>query len=311
MRHALLGVMMGVAIAGALMWSCTGNNKTDGLACANSSTCGAGRVCNMGYCIVGTFRDAGPDAPIDAAICPDVCPGTACNFQTRTCNITGTGSGNITCPTGWNCVIGCASNGACEDIHCTSSLSCTVTCGTQGACNNITCSTGTCDITCDGNDTTEACGNITCTGGKCGVNCLGSASCGGIALGAGGGSAICSGGSACLDITCGAGPCDVQCNSGSAACGTITTAGGAATVNCMGSNACGNILSGSGALDATCTSGSAACGTVDCAASCRCDVSCPAGDCGTNTCPVAGGGPCINGTTNECDSAVKPACKKC
>lgn len=309
MRHAVVGALAGLSLAIALMWSCTVDRKTDGLTCASSATCGAGRVCTQGYCVVGTFRDAGPDAPIDAAICPDVCPGTACNFQTKTCNITGTGSGNIACPAGWNCVIGCASAGACQDVNCTQSLSCKLTCGTVGACNNVNCTVGTCHITCDGNGTTEACGNINCTGGKCDVNCLGSASCGSISLGAGGGSAICSGGSACLGVTCGLGACGISCSGGSAACGDITTDGGSATVSCMGSNACGNITSGTGALAATCSGGSAACGTIDCVSSCKCDVTCPTGDCGTNTCPVAGANPCVNGTL--CDSTVKPACSHC
>ncbi len=314
MRAGWLGAAAGiVAGVAAVLWSCTGDNRSDALKCSSSATCDQGRVCMQGYCVVGTFRDAGPDAPIDAAICPSVCLGNQCNFATHTCNVTGTGSGTITCPSGWNCVIGCAGSGACGDIHCTQSSSCKITCSAADSCGNITCSAGTCNIECDGNGTIRACGNIDCTNARCTDTCLGSIACSGLMFGAGGGSATCNGGSACANITCSAGPCNIDCTGGSAACGTIGTDNGSAVVTCNGSNACGDITTGSGSLNAMCLNGSAACGAINCATSCQCDVACsPLTNCGVNTCPPSNMGSSCTTTGlagAACDSTFRNNCK--
>src|SRR5205823_7257021 len=102
--------------------------------------------------------------------------------------------------------------------------------------------------------------------------------------------------------------------SGSNACGTVSCTTGYCNATCAGgSAACGNITCGIGRCAANC-SGSAACGTISCPQSCRCDVTCPAGDCGANTCPIVQGNQncTVGGAAGaNCNSLAFPQCKKC
>src|SRR5262249_18451068 len=159
------------------VWSCTVNRRSDALACSKNSDCGTGRFCSQGYCVIGSPMDAAIDAPIDVAICPPQCG--QCNFGNKTCTITGTGSGAITCPAGWNCTINCNGTAACGDISCTMAQSCDVTCGSDRACGNITCDTASCTTHCTSSGSAgSACGNLSCTSGTCDATCDGSNACG-------------------------------------------------------------------------------------------------------------------------------------
>lgn len=213
MKPAVLGTLVGT-IAGALLWSCSVNRVSDDLKCDSNADCSLDRVCVSGYCVVGQnpLLDA---RPADAAVCPAICGG-ACDFQTSTCTITGTGSGNITCPTNWNCVINCGTQGACGTISCTAAASCDIHCTTGSACLGITCQTKDCDVECVGD---KACGSISCTSGRCRTDCSGgSAACGTLNCGTGECSATCVGSgsgsdSACSAINCANScKCDVSCN---------------------------------------------------------------------------------------------------
>ena len=145
MRPAAIGIVIGAAI-GALLWSCSVNRVSDGYACTDNAQCANDRVCSQGYCVIGQRPvDA---RPLDAAVCPAACD--SCDFQTTTCTITGTGSGNLTCPTGWNCDINCGTTGACGTISCTNAASCNIDCTADMACLGITCNTKDCTVTCTG-----------------------------------------------------------------------------------------------------------------------------------------------------------------
>jgi len=264
-RAGVVGAIVGT-VAGALLWSCSVNRVSDGFKCDSNADCALDRVCTNGYCVIGQnpLLDAPPQ---DAAVCPAICGGT-CDFQTTTCTITGTGSGNLACPPGWNCVINCGATGACGTINCTAAQSCDVHCTAGSACLGITCQTRDCNVECVG---PRACGNISCTSGNCNADCSGgggSAACGSISCTSGDCNATCAGSNACGGISCTTGRCRTDCSGGSAACGPLTCGFGECSATCVGS--------GSGA--------DSSCGSVNCANSCKCDVSCNGT---TNICPAS------------------------
>jgi hypothetical protein len=124
-------------------------------------------VCEGGYCVV------------DQNACPSVCNGGCDN--SGTCNVTGNGGDNITCPPGKTCNISCVGN-ACGDITCTNADKCMIMCIGNSACGDVTCGAADCIVTCTG---TNACGAVTCGAqqggsklGRCRVGCTGTASCG-------------------------------------------------------------------------------------------------------------------------------------
>jgi hypothetical protein len=296
-RPAAIGTLLG-AVVGALLWSCSVNRVSDGFKCTTHADCDPDRMCTQNYCVIGPrpLVDAAPQ-PIDAAVCPAACGGT-CNFSTMSCTIIGTGSGNITCPTGWNCNIMCPTSGACGTINCISAASCDIDCTADNACLGITCNTHDCKVDCTGQ---KACGNIACTTGDCTVNCSGG-----------------SGSAACGTISCTTGDCTATC-AGSAACGAMSCTTGACTETCSGgSAACGTLDCGTGPCLATCTGLEPACGQVNCASSCKCDVSCNGT---TNACPAVmncpdrapGAAYCTAGGSNgeRCLSTFASQCNNC
>jgi hypothetical protein len=119
----------------------------------------------------------------------------------------------------------------------------------------------------------------------------------------------CSNGRTCVSnycVTSAVGGCPVECDSCTGtACNILVTSGGkditcpagfSCSIMCSGDGACGDIVCGPDACTITCQ-GTAACGTIDCATSCSCQVNCPSGDCGGNTCPTGRQGiACVNGT---------------
>jgi hypothetical protein len=164
------GLIVGAALgAAAALWSCTVERPSQSLKCLGHTDCQPGRICEGGYCIVGMLP---PDArELDAAVCPDTCNG-GCDFTTTTCTITGTGTANITCPTAWNCNIGCSTPGACGMIDCINAASCDIACTSDNACLGITCGTGKCTVACQGIE--PSCGPVSCADScQCDVTCNG------------------------------------------------------------------------------------------------------------------------------------------
>src|SRR5207302_2084237 len=131
LRPALVGTLAGTAVALISIWACSVDRRSNELACTMQSQCSQGRICAGGYCVEGTLPiDAAPDSPPpDAFVCPAQC--NSCDIATKTCMITGAGSGDVTCPVGFHCVIACNVTGACANISCTASQSCDVTCGSD------------------------------------------------------------------------------------------------------------------------------------------------------------------------------------
>ncbi|HUS29551.1 MAG TPA: hypothetical protein VMZ53_13655 [Kofleriaceae bacterium] len=286
-----MGAMVGLIIAAsAVLWSCRTDRVSDGYACNDNNDCDADRVCNTGYCVVGQrpvdarLQDA---FIVDAATCPDVCKNT-CNLTTRDCPITGTGSGNITCPTGWNCDISCPTAGACGTISCTSAADCDIHCTADDACLGITCGTTDCKVDCTG---VNACGNIGCTTGKCEALCTGSDACGTLTCTSGDCTQNCSGGGGaqvCGNLSCTTGDCSRTCT-GAGACGSMSCNGNTASKcseTCSGGNAaCGPMTCTTSKCTATCTGAApSSCGNVNCDTSCGCEVNC---DLTTNACPAS------------------------
>ena len=299
MRAAWAGVALGITAGVAVLWSCTVDRRTDSLQCTSSSTCGSGRVCSFatgdtqGYCVVGTFRDAGIDSP---PVCPSICP--QCDFASHTCNATGAGSGNITCPAGWHCGITCGTQNACGNVTCTSALSCTVSCTATGACGTVAVS-GSDTVDCSA---TSACGNVTAGTGT--VTCSVDNACHDVTSS---GPVLCQAAGACNDVRCTSGTCAITCDGDGTikACNSITCTG-KCTDNCNGSNSCGTVSIGAGGGSATCNGGSA-CGNVTC--SDACDVTCEGGSASCGTITTGGSGSAIitcNGS-NACGNITSGA----
>lgn len=316
---ALVGALVATAVVIGASTSCSIDRPSEALKCEAQTDCTQfpGTICSMGYCVRGMLQ---PDArELDAFVCPPECNGGCDTSQAiAVCNITGTGSGNITCPDGMRCVIGCPTPGACNAITCSNAASCDIDCLVGGACLGITCNTATCDVTCTG---TNACGNIACTSGDCTRTCSGADACGSLSCTTGNCTSTCSGGSdnqVCGNQTCSSGDCTRTCT-GANACGTMTCNGGDCTQTCSGGmSACDNLNCGAGKCLATCMGIEGACGNVACGNSCQCDVNCDlAGNqCPSNmTCPDPNGGQvdeCEDLTTGRCDSSKTPQrCQEC
>ena len=142
--------------------ACFVHTRSDGLECHSSSECNAPRVCFDNYCVIP-----------DAAPCPSQC--TSCNVSGRvpTCNYSGGGGNNFTCPQGYQCNINCQGNNACGSITCGGDA-CIITCEGQSACGSITCDHAcACDITCPRGD----CGTETCPQDNNGNPCVQGSNC--------------------------------------------------------------------------------------------------------------------------------------
>lgn len=103
--------------------------------------------------------------------------------------------------------------------------------------------------------------------------------------------------------------CVITC-SASGACDAINcTEAASCDIACSTSNACGDIQCGDGACNVECTATNA-CADVACGDSCKCDVSCPAGNCDANSCPMAD--TCTaDGTTDTTCRSNRAGCNSC
>jgi len=141
----------------ALVASCLIDRKSDQFRCDPGDDCGAGKMCDQGFCV-----------PL---ACPSACNG-GCNIDNMTCDIecNGVGQcGSATCPPGFKCSIDCGKMNSCTSVDCTMAASCDITCSDRNACGSITCGSGPCDIRCTD---TNACGAINCGGScACDVQC--------------------------------------------------------------------------------------------------------------------------------------------
>jgi hypothetical protein len=184
-RLAALGFVLACCLVVAA--GCSVSHRSGDFACKTTADCSRDRTCVEGLCVVSAV-DAGAKAdgpPIgDAAVCPSQC--TSCNVATKSCTIDCALSGNacnqaITCPAGWDCIIGCSTNGSCRNgINCQNSKSCTITCGAAQSCRNVSCGAGPCNIDCAGNG---SCRDVSC-GASCACD------------------VTCRINSACLNLTC-------------------------------------------------------------------------------------------------------------
>lgn len=272
MKPGVLGTLVGAVIGFSAAWSCSIDRPSDTLKCTVQADCGTGRICESGYCIVGTL-------PADARelVCPSTICNGGCDLATATCTITGTGSGNITCPDGWNCDISCPTAGACGMVNCINAgaRGCDIDCTATDACSAITCNTKNCNVTCTGS---ASCGSVGCTTGDCTRTCTGSNACG--------------------SMTCTTGACIETCSGGSAACGSLSCGTGRCLATCQGVDpACGSVTcSTSCQCDVECD------GTTNaCPAAMICSPDAPGQDYCTET-----GAP-----TGRCDSDFANQCKSC
>lgn len=145
-----------VVVVGA----CTGENKTDALACKTSNDCNNGRLCVGGYCVTSAM-----------GFCPGEC--NSCSGA-NTCNIQVTSGGmDVACPAGFACNIMCSGAGACGDITCGPDR-CSITCQGVGACGTIDCGTSCgCQVNCG----SGACGAEMCPTGRMGAACVSGTNC--------------------------------------------------------------------------------------------------------------------------------------
>jgi len=147
-------VTAGVLVIAA---SCLIDRKSDDFECSPGDDCGAGRMCDQGFCV--------PEE------CPSVC-NDGCDTIAMTCDVNCNGVGEcgaVQCPAGYSCDISCSRMNACSVVDCSIARDCQIQCSDRNACGSITCGSGACDIQCTD---TDACGAINCGGScACDVQC--------------------------------------------------------------------------------------------------------------------------------------------
>lgn len=151
-----------LAIAVVLVVACTVDRRSTSLECTTSGDCNNGRTCDQGYCV----GSGGPP-------CPKQCTSCSGTGTVQTCNITGTGSGTIACPAGFNCNVTCPVANACGTVQCTTDA-CTVNCMAAMSCGTIECSSSCgCQVNCPAGN----CGTNNCPTGAMGAACVNGSAC--------------------------------------------------------------------------------------------------------------------------------------
>lgn len=171
MTRARVATALVVAlIAAGFAASCLVDNRTGDFACSGQADCGAGRLCQSGYCLLVE------ELPPDGMQCPAPC--TACDFDSMSCEVvcdSAQACNNITCPAGFECAVDCIASNACDTIDCSLATSCDIECIGASACGDVICGTGRCTVECNGS---AACDAVDCAQAcECDVDCDGGMDC--------------------------------------------------------------------------------------------------------------------------------------
>lgn len=190
----------------ALSLGCGIEPRSNDYRCVEGA-CGDGRVCVDGWCVVDPdLIDAppgGPDAPIDAFVCPAVCTSCVNRVCVIDCDNDNSCGDPVMCPPGVDCEVNCNGDGSCRrGVFCGNATDCNVDCDGAGSCGDgVTCGAAACDVTCAG---TGSCAD----GVQCGSSCACDTSC---AVNACTGGVSCPGPATCQqngECTSNPGPCD-------------------------------------------------------------------------------------------------------
>lgn len=179
-RGALVAILFAAGAGG-----CSFQHRSEAYACETADECGAGRLCDRGWCVevAGPAIDADPNAPDappgDAFVCPAACD--SCD-ELGTCVITCDTSdvsapcnaAALVCPAGIACRVQCLAADSCAmGVDCSAASSCEIACQANNSCPGpLACGAGPCTVDCSSVGA--------CTGGvDCAISCSCTTPCGG------------------------------------------------------------------------------------------------------------------------------------
>jgi hypothetical protein len=144
MARVLRGLVAAALMLGCLA-GCSVDRRSGAYRCEDPSECSEGRVCQQGWCVVGSAPDAGPS-------CPAACTSCVAGRCVITCASAQDCPSRVVCPAGLDCDVTCTGNQRCTDgVDCSRAGDCTIVCEGVGACAaGVTCGSGACDVECSG-----------------------------------------------------------------------------------------------------------------------------------------------------------------